>query len=88
MAELEFTRGEIDDLVRKLTSPQLQLSERERALLLAIFSAACRQVRPGYPEGSAAADPTLANLREDLVKAFIPWDAPEFTIEHPNFIVP
>ncbi|MGD0608487.1 MAG: hypothetical protein ABSA53_33475 [Streptosporangiaceae bacterium] len=86
MAELEFTRGEIDDLARKLTSPQLQLSERERALLLSIFSAACRQVRPRYPEG--AAEPTLADLREDLVKAFIPWDAAEFTIDRPNFIVP
>lgn len=86
MAELEFTRGEIDDLARKLTSPQLQLSERERALLLAIFSAACRQVQPKYPEGSG--EPTLADLREELVKAFIPWDVSEFTIDRPNFIIP
>jgi hypothetical protein len=86
MAELEFTRGEIDDLARKLTAPQLQLSERERALLLAIFSAACRQVQPKYPEGSG--ESTLADLREDLVKAFIPWDASEFTMVRPDRITP
>ena len=88
MAELEFTRREIEDLARKLASPQSQLSEREQALLLAIFSAAGRQARPRYPEGSGRAELTLANLREELVKAFIPGDAPEFTIYGPDFIVP
>jgi len=88
MAELEFTRREIEDLARKLASPESQLSERERALLLAIFSAAGRQARPRYPEGSGRAELTLANLREELVKAFIPGDAPEGTIYGPDYIVP
>ena len=88
MAELVFTRTEIEDLARKLASPQSQLSERERALLLAIFAAASRQVRPRHPEGSGRAEPTLANLREELVKAFIPGEAPEFTVYGPDFIVP
>jgi hypothetical protein len=88
MAELEFTRREIEDLAGKLASPQSQFSERERALLLAIFTAAGGQVRPRHPEGSGRAEPTLANLREELVKAFIPGDAPEFTIYGPDFIVP
>ncbi len=88
MAELEFTRREIEDLARKLASPESQLSEQERALLLAIFSAAGRQARPRYPEGSGRAELTLANLREELVKAFIPGDAPEGTIYDPDYIVP
>ena len=40
MAELEFTRREVEDLARKLASLQSELSERELVLLVAIFSAA------------------------------------------------
>jgi hypothetical protein len=88
MAELEFTRRQVEDLARKLDSPESQLSERERALLLAIFSAASIQVRPSGAEGSGRTEATLANLREELVNAFIPGDATEFLIHdisiHPD----
>jgi hypothetical protein len=40
MADLEFTRQEIEDLTRKLSTLESIFSEQERALLLAIFAAA------------------------------------------------
>jgi hypothetical protein len=88
MAELEFTRREVEDLARKLDSPQSQLSERERVLLLAIFSAASSRVRRGGAESTGQAEAALANFREGLVNAFIPGDGPDFIIEeigiHPD----
>jgi hypothetical protein len=86
MAELEFTRTEVEDLAQKLDAPQSQLTRRERALVLAIFSAARNLVRPSGAEGSVAIDATLANLREELVNAFIPGDATRFVIAAPNII--
>ena len=40
MADVGFNRKEIEDLARKLSTLQPFLSEKERALLLAIFAAA------------------------------------------------
>lgn len=82
MGELEFSRAEVENLAQKLDSPQLQLSEKEKALLLAIFSAASNRVRP-----ADAARPTLADLRGELLNAFIPDDsAAEFIINAPTNI--
>lgn len=84
MGELEFSRSEVENLAQKLDSPQLQLSEKERALLLAIFSAASNRVRP-----ADAARPTLADLRDELLNAFIPEDsAAEFIINASTSISP
>jgi len=82
MAEMEFSRREIEDLAQKLDSPQSQLSGRERALLIAIFWAAGNQVRRNDERGSGKTE-TLHSLREELLNAFIPGDAPEFTIHVP-----
>jgi len=87
MAELEFSRREVEELARKLDSPQLQLSERERVLLLAVFSVASNQVRHSDTESSGRTEATLANLREELVNAFIPGDASDFIISG-HIIVP
>jgi len=78
MSELEFNRAEIEALAGKLDSPQLQLSDRERTLLRAIFAAAGSQVHRLGAGGER--EPTLANLREELVNSFIPGDATEFTM--------
>lgn len=84
MGELEFSRAEVENLAQKLDSPQLELSGKEKALLLAIFSAASDRVRPADTER-----PTLADLRDDLLKAFIPEDTVcEFIINAPTNISP
>ena len=84
MSEVEFSRAEIEALAGKLDSPQLQLSERERTLLRAIFAAASSQVRRRGAEGSGETEPTLANLREELLNSFIPGDAAEFIMGVPD----
>jgi hypothetical protein len=88
MAELEFSRGEVEDLAGKLDAPQSQLSRRERLLLLAIFSAASNKVRLSGAESPGKTEATLASLREELVNAFIPGNAPDFIIDssgiHPD----
>jgi hypothetical protein len=84
MGELEFSRAEVENLAQKLDSPQLQLSGKEKALLLAIFSAASSRVRP-----VEEARPTLDDLRDDLLNAFIPDDAAcDFIINAPTNISP
>ena len=88
MGELEFSRGEVEDLAQKLTSPDLQLSTQEQALLLAIFSAASNQVRSSDAPPPVTGEPTLANLHEELINAFIPGDATEFIIDAPLLIIP
>jgi hypothetical protein len=88
MAELEFSRREVEDLAGKLDSQGSQLSRRERLLLLAIFSAASNEVRRSGAETPGQTEATLANLREELVNAFIPGDDPHFIINaigiHPD----
>ena len=88
MAELEFTRREVEDLARKLASLQSELSERELVLLVAIFSAASNRVRRSGAESPGQTGPTLDNLRQELVNAFIPGHAPDFVIDgtgiHPD----
>lgn len=88
MSELQFSRTEIEGLAQKLDSPQSQLSEREKQLLLAIFSAARDQVRSSGPETSGEAEVTLTNLRERLLNSFIPGDGAEFIMGVPNIEPP
>jgi hypothetical protein len=81
MTKLEFTRRDVENLAEKLGSPQLGLSERERVLLLAIFSAASDRVRRADVEGYGKVELTLADLREQLVRAFIPGDSTDYSLE-------
>ena len=74
MEELEFSRTEVEELAGKLVTHDL--SERERALLLAIFRAAAEQVSP-VP---SRASPDLPKLREQLTNAFLPDTGNEFMI--------
>jgi hypothetical protein len=77
MNDLEFSRSDIVDLATKLDSLKTQLSDNERKLLLAIFSAASSQVwQLGSTAAAVPGEPTLTDLREQLIKAFIPADAP------------
>jgi hypothetical protein len=57
-------------------------------LLLAIFSAAGDQVRPIASKGSGKTQAELANLREQLLNAFIPGDATEFVMRASGSIDP
>ena len=82
MADLHFRRHDVDELARKLGQADLTAGERE--LLLAIFSAAALRTEaaePGSEQTLAEAElrrqrgerePTLADLREELIDAFIP----------------
>jgi Asp-tRNA(Asn)/Glu-tRNA(Gln) amidotransferase C subunit len=72
MASLEFSREEVENLAQKLHSVQDQLSESERALLLAVFAAAGDHVDVVVRTGDA--EPTTADLRSQIVKAFVPGD--------------
>jgi len=68
MSDVEFNRTEIEALTSKLDSPQLQLSDRERVLLRAIFAAAGSQVRR-RGAGTGEQESALANLREELLNS-------------------
>jgi len=82
VADLHFRRHDVDELARKLGQADLTAGERE--LLLAIFSAAALRTEaaePGSEQTLAEAElrrqrgerePTLADLREELIDAFIP----------------
>jgi hypothetical protein len=78
VSELPFRRQEIEVLAQKLDSPQAQLSEREKKLLLAIFSAARSQV--GSSEDSGEVEITLTDLRGQLLNAFVPDEGIEFLV--------
>lgn len=81
MAQLEFSRGEVDELTRKLDSLESHFSDRERVLLLAIFAAAGNRVRPLQGDEAPYAEQTIENLREQLANAFIPESGQEFVLE-------
>lgn len=81
MSDLQFSRAEIEDLARKLGSLQAELSERERQLLVAIFAAARIEVRSISDDSGGAA---VADLRRQLLEAFIPYSGDDFTISPHN----
>jgi hypothetical protein len=83
MSDLQFSRAEIEGLAQKLDSLQGQLSEREMQLLLAIFAVAGTKVRSISADSSEI---TVANLRSQFLKAFIPDDGDDFTIERRDSI--
>jgi hypothetical protein len=85
MSELRFSIGEIQGLAEKLASPQAQLSEDEKKLLLVIFAAARNQV--WNSEDSGRADIRITDLRDQLLKAFVPDNGSEFVI-HADHIGP
>jgi hypothetical protein len=88
MADMEFSRQDLEDLVRKVSQLQPYLSERERQLLMAIFAAAAERAKPFGPKQAAtlpeaegarppAGDqtgeqPTPADLQRQLLAAYIP----------------
>jgi hypothetical protein len=78
MSDLLFSRAEIEGLAQKLDSPQAQLSDREKQLLVAIFAAAGTEVRSISADSS---DITVTDLRRQLLKAFIPDDGDDFVLK-------
>jgi hypothetical protein len=75
MGELEFTRDDVRNLATKLNTPDLSNDERE--LLQAIFSAAAERVSPARPQDSA--DET--ELHHQLVNSFLRDSGDEFIIQ-------
>ena len=82
MAELRFSRSDIEGLVGKLTTLSSQLSDQEHRLLLVIFSVAADHARQPAPTGSpdVPADATLAGMREQIVRSFVPGSGEEFLL--------
>jgi hypothetical protein len=92
MADLKFTRQEIDELIEKLGSFAADLSGSEWRLLLAIFAAAVDRVEPSTdnksgtlpaPEVSGnlqkVEDPSASNaaeLRDQLRQSYVPGRLP------------
>jgi hypothetical protein len=73
MPSFEFSRQEGENLAQKLASFHAELSEREWALLLAVFSAARDNVEVvALAAGPGPTEPTLEDLREQIINAFIP----------------
>jgi hypothetical protein len=85
MAELQFSRKELEDLARKVGTLQPFLSDKERALLLAIFASAEHHVRVTEPGHGAFAEvnvlgqelaeeeySTLGDLMRQLLNSYIP----------------
>jgi hypothetical protein len=88
MVNLPFSKQDIEGLARKLST--LQLSEQERALLLAIFGTAAerasssgvgnatlpRAVSSGQvPAAGAGRQEAIASLQQQLLSAYIPGNS-------------
>jgi hypothetical protein len=83
MADLVFNQNEINSLCAKVSTLQPQLSDPERALLLAIFAAAAERARPIGPKNEAAlplavgstqapdAQPNAASLQQQLLNSYV-----------------
>lgn len=96
MADLQFSRQDIEDLAQKLSMVKPPLSEQESKLLLAIFAAAADRAKPSGPDGGATlpefeirnqppeagADVpvTLTGLQEQLLNAYIPGNDFNFIV--------
>lgn len=89
MAQLEFSRKELEDLARKVGTLQPFLSDKERELLLAIFASAAHHVtvsEPGHgvfapvnvlaQELDEEENATLADLQRQLLNSYIPGNQP------------
>lgn len=74
MTELEFSRDEIEELADRLV--ELELSDPERELLLAIFWAAAEQVCPARPPAASE----RRELRDQLVSCFLPESGEHFLL--------
>jgi hypothetical protein len=74
MTGVEFSRREVESLVSKLD--ELELSEVERELLLAIFWAAGDCVSPVRPHAAGE----QAERRKQLIHSFLPDTGNEFLI--------
>jgi hypothetical protein len=87
MADVEFTRKDIEDLARKLSTLQPFLSDQERQLLLAIFATAADHAESTGPGGAslpaasirgqeadagAADQVTAEGLQQQLLSAYVP----------------
>jgi hypothetical protein len=77
MVIFEFSRRDVEALARKLDSLQHELSAHERELLVRVFAAAKSRVVVIQTEGSDGQEPTLADLKELILEAFLPTDGDE-----------
>jgi hypothetical protein len=83
MAELRFSRGDIERLMDKLSTLDPPLTDREQRLLLAIFSVAADHARqpPAADSADALAEAGLAELRDQIVRSFVPGTSDDFLID-------
>jgi hypothetical protein len=79
MEGLQFSRDEVEALAGKLDALQHVLLPDERALLVAIFSVARENVLP-VAKHPVEAEPTAADLRQQILDAFLPADGSTFVM--------
>jgi hypothetical protein len=79
MDAFKFSRDDVIALAAKLDSPQLRLKPEERALLIAVFAVARENV-VRVAIGPAQPEPTAADLKEQILSAFLPADGNEFVM--------
>src|SRR6266581_4126820 len=87
MADLEFNRQDIENLIRKVSTLQPYFSAQELQLLMSIFALAAERAEPGdapqvamLPEavvpgqqaGGGGGPATVAQLQQQLLQAYIP----------------
>jgi hypothetical protein len=77
MADLEFSRQDIEGLAQELAKVYGDLSQPQRALLLAIFAAAARSAKPPgqsqpatLPAASSPGPPLAAGADDDATMAY------------------
>jgi hypothetical protein len=82
MAELRFSRNDVENLAAKLSPLIEELDREERRLLLAILSVAAEHAHE--PPARVSADipdqPDLAELRELIIRSFVPDSDDEFAL--------
>jgi hypothetical protein len=79
MTELVFKKEDISALAAKLAASETRLTDQERELLLAIFSAAKQHVSDQKRVSKASSDP--AKFRDQLINSFVPDSGSRFLIK-------
>jgi len=76
MIKLEFNQDEIDELARKLNELNSELSDKEKVLLLSVFSGAAERVSGEVTIREA----DLVELSNQLIDSFTPDSGGQFIV--------
>jgi hypothetical protein len=83
MTDLGFNRQDVEGLAAKLAAIDPRLEEKERNLLLTIFSVAAEQVSGVSQVPTKEASAVPAELRDQLIDSFLPDGGDDFVLKEP-----